>query len=88
MALFQINYKGKNFRKMDKSLEIISQEKKRAILCPSNSQLLEIVDHGCHPIALPAWPQKADGDYWIKNMDFTLPYLCVPMWVWLDLCFP
>lgn len=28
MALFQINYKEKNFRKMDKSLEIISQEKK------------------------------------------------------------
>lgn len=28
MALFQINYKGRNFRKMDKSLEIISQEDK------------------------------------------------------------
>ena len=33
MALFQINYKGKNFRKMDKSLEIISQEKKKELFC-------------------------------------------------------
>ena len=28
MALFQINYKGRNFRKMGKSPEIISQEDK------------------------------------------------------------